>query len=199
MSAYSFFYKILAKPFLKLYGAEITGSENEPEGGGFLVCANHMSMHDVIVLAASLKNQVNYLAKAELFKIPLLSSLIRMLGAYPLNRGHADVSAIKTTIALLKEGKVVGMFPQGTRYKGVDPRTTEPKHGVGMIEYRAKVPVLPVCIETKDNKMHIFGKTKIKIGKPIYYEEFGFESGNTEEFKKASELIFKRITDMLEN
>ena len=75
-------------------------------------------MRDVVVLAAALPRQPRYMAKKELFKIPLLSQLIRALGAFPVDRGGADVSSIKKSIAMIEGGEVVSVFPQGHRVKG---------------------------------------------------------------------------------
>ena len=104
---YGAVYKVLSGLVRRLYRVEIIGAENEPERGPFIVCANHISNHDVVILAACLKHQVRYLAKAELFRIPLLSQLIKAFGAYPLKRGQGDVGALKKTIKLLEDGEVV--------------------------------------------------------------------------------------------
>ena len=81
------------------------------------------------------------MAKKELFRIPVFNWMIRALGAYPVNRGGADVGAIRHTIRMLEDGKTVGMFPQGHRNNGVDPRTTKIHAGAAMIALRAGVPL----------------------------------------------------------
>ena len=198
MSLYSALYKPLSPFFRWLFRVRLEGSENEPKEGGFLICPNHLSNFDVIVVAACMKHKVHFFAKAELFKVPLLKQLITALGAFPVKRGAADISAIKNTIKLLSEKKCVGLYPQGTRRMGVDPRETEVKAGVAMIEYRAGVPILPVCIQTKKMRMLPFRKTTVKIGKPIEAHELNFNIGSKSEYEDASRIIFNRITDMLE-
>ena len=89
---------------------------------------------------------MRFLAKAELFKVPVLAPLIRALGAYSLDRSGGDVATIKKSIAIAKSGEIVVAFPQGHRYGGQDPRTTEIKAGIGMITYRTKAPVVPVFL-----------------------------------------------------
>lgn len=197
MGLYSVIYKIFSPVFKKLYRVEFNGAENEPENGPFLICPNHLSNMDVFVVAACMKHHIRYCAKAEIFKVPLVKQVVTALGAFPIKRGAADVSAIKNTLALLKDGECVGIYPQGTRHKGKDPRKTEVKAGVGMIAYRAKVTVLPVCIQMKKFRMRLFRKTRVTFGKPITYEELGFDKGTKSEFEDAAKLIFDRVTEML--
>lgn len=196
---YAWVYKTFRPLVMKVFNIHITGSENEPAEGGCLVCANHMSNWDVIVLSAALKRQPRYLAKAEIFKVPLLSKLVRALGAFPIKRGSGDVGAIKTTLSLLEQGELVGYYPQGTRYRGVDPRKTPIKHGIAMVASRAKVPILPVCIQTKDYRMKPFRRVDVRIGKPIYPDELALSARTPEEYKRVSEFIFSKITDMIED
>lgn len=186
-------YKSLAKPLRRFYRATVTGGDKMPMEGGCLVCSNHTGFHDVIVLAACMKRQPRYMAKKELFRIPLLKQLITALGAFPIERGRADVGALKTAISMIKSGEAVTVFPQGTRYKGIDPRETEPKNGVGMIAYHTGVPVVPVYIRTKNHHTLPFKRTEIICGDPIMPEELGFERGGAAEYSRASAYIFEKI------
>lgn len=169
------------------------GKENEQAEGPLIVCANHTAIFDVLSLAISLKRQLRYLAKKELFKVPLLSQLITALGAYGVDRGRGDVGAIKKTLSILNDGETVAMFPQGTRYIGVDPAETEVKSGIGMMVYRSKANVQPVFIRVKNYKYRFMRKKEVIIGKPIKYEEFGFINGGSEEYERAAKLVFERI------
>lgn len=186
--------------FRFIYNIKIIGRENEPTDGAFMVCANHTSNRDVIVVGASFKRQVHFFAKAELFKIPILRHFIKALGAFPVDRQNASASLgpIKMTLSLLEEGKTVGIFPQGTRCPSVDPRETVIKNGVGMIEYHAKVKVVPVLIKTKKWKVVPFRRTYVIIGKPIEYGSFDFANGRGVEFAAASKKIFSSITDLID-
>lgn len=194
MGVYQFWYKLLARPLRALYRIKITGLENLPEKGcGYLLCSNHTSLSDVFVIEASLDRQVKFMAKKELFKIPVLKSIITSLGAFPVDRGGADVESIKRTIAMIENGDTVGIFPQGTRHQGEDPRETEVKHGVGLIAYRAKCGVIPVLIRTKKWQVKLFRKTEFIIRKPIEYSELGFSDGGIKEYNAAAEKIFSAI------
>ena len=115
MKFYEAIYKIFARPVRALYRVRVIGAENLPAEGGCLLCSNHTSMRDVVVLAAALPRQPRYMAKKELFKIPLLSQLIRALGAFPVDRGGADVSSIKKSIAMIEGGEVVSLFPHADK------------------------------------------------------------------------------------
>lgn len=197
MKFYNLVYKLLGPAFRALFKIEVKGAENEPAEGGFLACPTHLSNWDVIILAVCLHRPVRFFAKAELFKVPLLKQLISALGAFPAQRGSADLGAIKKTVSILKDGGIVGFYPQGTRCPGVDPRTTAPKHGVAMIAHRSGAPVLPILIETKDNRIRPFRKVTVSFGQLITADELGISKGGKEQYESASNYIFGKITDMI--
>ncbi len=192
MSFYATMYGLFAPLIRLLYRVETVGRENIPEGG-VILASNHTAFSDVFIISAAANRQVRYMAKKELFKIPLLKQLITGLGAYPVDRGGADVKSIKQTIALLDGGELIGIFPQGHRYGRKDPRTTEVKGGVGMIAYHTKAPVLPVFISNKRMKTGIFRKNTVTFGKVIPHEALGFERGGVKEYKSSAERIFREV------
>ena len=196
MKFYEAIYKIFARPVRALYRVRVIGAENLPAEGGCLLCSNHTSMRDVVVLAAALPRQPRYMAKKELFKIPLLSQLIRALGAFPVDRGGADVSSIKKSIAMIEGGEVVSLFPQGHRVKGRCARGTPIKNGAGLIAYRSGACVVPAYIKTKAYRVKPFRRTEIIIGKPIANSDLGFVSGGTAEYSAAAHMIFDAICDL---
>ncbi len=175
------------------------GIENIPKDGGLIICSNHIAAKDVVLIAAACPRQIRFVAKKELFKVPLIGWLIKKLDAIKLDRGGGDVGAIKTTINLAKQGEIVSIFPQGHRFPGVDPATTPIKNGAGMIAYHSACNVLPVCIKTKKDKYHLFGRVEIHFGKPISNESFGFSSGGSDEYKAATEKIFAEILKLRDN
>ncbi len=182
--------------FLKwLFRIHIHGAENEPADGGYLAASNHISYLDVIVAAVALKRQIRFMAKKELFSVPILGRLITALGAFPVDRRGNAVASIKKSISLLKEGHVVGIYPQGHRFSGRKFDTTrgEIKGGAAMAVYHAKCSVLPIFIATKKDRVALFRRIDIYVGKPIAYEEFGFEKGGNAEYQAAAERIFDHI------
>ena len=196
---YDAYKKVLGGPAKTLFRVKVFGEKNVPSDRGVIVCANHTSFSDVIVMSASTDVQVRYMAKKELFSVPIVGALVKSLGAYPVDRKGGDVAALRQTVAMIQDGNAVGIFPQGTRHRNVDPRETEVQHGVGLIAYRAKCDVVPVFIKTKNNHTHFFGKTEVHFGKVISYDELGFEKGGKEEYKKAAELIFDRVCSIGES
>ncbi len=198
MSFYSKAKFLVAGLIRKLWRIHVVGAENERPDVPYLICANHQSMLDPVLLGAAIEHNPRYMAKAELMKIPGLKQLITALGAYSVDRGGSDVMAIKKTITMLKEGESIIMFPQGTRHKGVDPKTTKVKFGCAMIAAKANVPVLPIFIQVKDHKVRLFRKTIVRIGKEISPEELAAVAEGPEDHRHGAELIFSRITSLEE-
>lgn len=174
----------------------VKGKENEPHRGegSYLVICNHLTWFDPILLCAALsQQQPHFMAKKELFRVPVFGQLIRALGAYPVDRGGADVGAIRHTIHMLENGVTVGMFPQGHRHNGEDPRKTQVKPGAAMIALRAGVPVLPVYIKVKDNTVKSFRKKTVIIGKPVTIEEMQYDPHREGEFRRIADMLFERV------
>lgn len=195
MTFYEKLYKALYPLVRRLYRLKVEGAENIPAGGA-LIASNHTAFSDVIVISAACgMRQVRFMAKKELFSSPI-APLIKTLGAFPVDRGGADVGSIRKTIELLDSGELVGIFPQGHRYGGVDPRTTEIKHGVGMLAYRSGVKVVPVFIDNNRMKTGVFRKNTVKIGKAVDFCELGFVSGGKAEYANAARIIFDRICEL---
>ena len=191
------FFQILFWPLYKLFfRLEVKGLENEMKEGACLICANHISMHDIFFMGTHLKRQIYFFAKKELFKNPILGKILRSFGTISVNRGAGDLKAIKSTIEALEKGNYVGLFPQGTRIPDKEPSADDAKGGVGLFAYRAKCSILPVHIKTKNYRVRLFRKVTVIIGKPISYEELGFEKGNMAEYNAASKYIFERICEL---
>lgn len=194
MGFYNVIYKLFSRPVRAIWRVKTEGIENVPEHGCLLV-ANHTAFSDVLVLEAAQKRQIRFMAKKELFKIPLLSQLIKALGAYPVDRGGADVRSLKLTFKMIEEGDLIGIFPQGTRHPNTDPRTTEVKSGIGMIAYHAKADILPVYIDN-DGKTRSFHRNTVKIGKLIPFGELGFEKAGRAEYERAANYIFSKVCEL---
>lgn len=139
------FTKFLGRRFLSLIEAEVTGREHVPAEGGFIFASNHASYLDPPVLAVACPRPLSYFAKAELFRNPLFSKLIRSLGAFPVRRGKGDRDALSTALELLAKGHGLVIFPEGTRT--LTGEIGRMKAGVAMMALKAKVPIIPVGIE----------------------------------------------------
>ena len=151
---YHLFKWSVVSPMLGLYfRGRVYGAEQVPTTGGLVVVANHASDFDPPLLSAAVRRPVSYMAKEELFNVPVLSQAIRLYGAYPVKRGSADRSAIREALKQLDQGWAVGIFLQGTRT--VNGRIPEPKIGAALIAAKAQVPLLPVSLW---GTQHIFKK-----------------------------------------
>ena len=180
--------------FFKLvYRVKIVGRENEITDKPYIVCANHTSLMDVVMLGISFKGQINFMAKKEIFKVPILRSFVKAMGGFPIDRKGSDVAAIKKTIGMLNEGNNIGIFPQGTRCPFKNPRDTEVKDGIGMIASRAGVGFMPVYIKTKREKLSLFRRTKIVIGEYISPEELSCDKTGREKYAHISEYVFDKV------
>lgn len=191
---YRFLYFLLAGILRRLYRVRVINPENEPLDQHFIVASNHTAAADGIIICASMKNQIRFMSKKELFKVPLVGALLKAIGCYPVDRKKSDISALRNTINLLKDNDCVGIFPQGTRIPRVNPADTEVKNGVGLISARSGADVLPVCIKSKSGKTQIFRKNYIIIGKLIKNEEFDVENNKgTEGHQKIADQIFDEV------
>ena len=171
-------YALFAAPVRFFARIHVTGKENIPAEGGCVVCVNHMAFWDPIVLSAAfpVARMPRYLAKAELFRIPILRGLLRAFGAIPLDRGGSDVGAIRRAITVAEGGEPLTVFPQGTRQKGKNPADTPVKSGAAMIAAHANVPILPVCIRQKHQRYALFRRIDVLIGRPMSPAELGLLS-----------------------
>jgi 1-acyl-sn-glycerol-3-phosphate acyltransferase len=125
-------------------GLRVTGTEHVPPTGPALIVSNHQSILDPPLVGGATPRQIFFLAKAELFRIPLFGQLIRALHARPVRREGSDPRALKTAARLLEEGRALLVFPEGTR--SVDGRLGEAKPGVGMLAIMSGAPVVPTYI-----------------------------------------------------
>lgn len=135
----------VVSPMLHVYfRVRIYGTENVPQQGPLVVASNHASDFDPPMLSSCVGRPVAYMAKEELFEVPILKQAIQLYGAYPVKRGSPDRSAIRSALACLEAGWAAGVFLEGTRTP--DARITSPKLGAAMIAAKAKAPLLPVSL-----------------------------------------------------
>ena len=192
--AYRVIYAIFAGIVGFLLRIKVVGRDKETDEGGFLVCANHTSASDPVVICyAFRKHQIRFMAKRELFKIPLLAQLIKMLGAFPIDRSGTDVGAIKHAVEMIGDGKCVGIFPQGHRYPEKNPRETGTKNGAALIFSRARCDIVPVYIWRKKNKFRLFSRTYVIIGDRIPFDELGFTEAGTAEYRRMTDIVFDKV------
>lgn len=133
------------------FSLKLNGLEHIPKSGGYILASNHCSSVDPMIVAQGVrKGKIRFMAKAELFDIPVLGIVIRWLGAFPVSRGAGDMSAIETAIHSIENGKILGLFPEGTRSK--DGTLQRFKSGLALIAQKTGAGILPVTITYTDGK-----------------------------------------------
>lgn len=175
--------------FIKYNNKQYVGTEGI--SGGFILAANHISMLDPVFIACGVKRPLHYMAKIELFKSKPLAWFIRKLNAFPVDRSKADIKAVKTSLSLLKNGRILGIFPEGTR---VGPKeSADAKLGAVQFAFKTRCPILPAGIHSKGGKVGLFKRVTVSFGKPIYLNEIGVTDSAPESMQKASDYVMKQI------
>lgn len=173
-----------------MYRFELSGFENIPKDGAFLLCGNHISAFDPIALAAFSKRQLRFMAKHTLFNFRPLGAFLRALGAYPVNRTATDMNAYRHSMNLLKEGHGMLIFSQGTRMKDFE----NAKAGVAVFALKSGAPIIPVGIT---GPFRFRGKIKIHVGTPISMENYQGQKVKTELVDEVMSTLAQRITELL--
>lgn len=199
-SQHNIFYRIGAAFCRKiLYRTKVEGLENIPEEGALILCANHTSKHDPVVIDALVGRKIQTMAKKEAFGNKFAGALIRSVGAFPVDRAGNDVAAVRYTIKLLRAGGALCIFPQGTRRPRIHPKDTPLRDGLGYFACKAKATVVPVCIQTKEMKVKAFRTTYVTFGKPFVYDEYKPEKECQEEYRALTAKFFSAVCDAMKD
>jgi 1-acyl-sn-glycerol-3-phosphate acyltransferase len=143
-------------------GWEVKGRERVPGSGGLIVASNHISFWDPPFVAAAIPRETYFLAKEELFTTPVLGPMIRSVNAIPIRRGVADLSGIARAIEVLRSGRALLMFPEGSRAR--DGELHPPRPGVGMMAVHADVPIVPCYISGSNRpRQWLFRSIRVRI------------------------------------
>jgi len=189
MGFYEFAREVTRVFFKVFYNLRAEGVENIPADGGVILCSNHISTLDPPLIGTPLNRRIHFMAKAELFKIPLFKQLITVLGAFPVKRGSVSKETIRYAQKLLAEGGMLGIFPEGTRGGG-----GMGKKGAASLALRAGATVIPVAII---GHYRLFRQMKIVYGKPVDLSRFAGQS-NSETLEEATELIMDSIRKLVQ-
>ncbi|MDF9840341.1 MULTISPECIES: lysophospholipid acyltransferase family protein [unclassified Paenibacillus] len=171
-----------------LFPLKIVGRENVPKEGGVLLCANHISLLDPMTIGIKLERQVKYMAKAELFGVPVLGWLIGKLGAFPVKRGGVSKESIKTALNTLRGGHVMGIFPEGTR----NSDTGVAKKGAASFALRSGAAVVPAAII---GSYKPFRRMTVIYGEPI--DLSAFDGAGSDSLEEVTDVIMGRIHEMV--
>jgi 1-acyl-sn-glycerol-3-phosphate acyltransferase len=182
---YLIFRFLLRVIYTLLFRLEARGTENIPANGPVILASNHLSNFDPPTVGVKVRRKVHFMAKEELFKIPVFGPLIHSFGAFPVKRGGVSKDAIKSAIALLKEGNVLGIFPEGSR----NNQSGAAKKGAAMIAVRSGAAIVPVAII---GKYRPFSKISVCYGKPIDITAL-IEESSPDMLEKVTDVIMDRI------
>ncbi|WP_062198294.1 lysophospholipid acyltransferase family protein [Massilibacterium senegalense] len=183
MALYNISKKTVKALYSFLFKVEVIGLEHTNIDGPVIVCANHISNYDPPLLGITFPQKIHFMAKAELFKVPVLSTLLTDFGAFPVSRGAGDKKALRAGLQILKDGKVLGLFPEGHRSK--DGSFGEPQSGVGFFALKSDATVIPCAIiSTYKFKKRV----RIVYGEPVDLSELKEKRG-------ASKDAAKKIMD----
>ena len=184
-------YRILRVIMGIFYRLDVSGLETAPDGAA-MVCANHSSRADpiLVALAFGINRHIHFIAKVSLFKVPVLSSVLKKLGMISVNRDISDVSTVKNTLKFLKSGEKVAIFPEGRRV-GEDNGVAA-KNGAVKLAERAGVPIIPVFLP---RKKPLFRKVPIVIG-AAYSIEKQTEKRTAADYEKLSNELMDAIKNL---
>lgn len=182
--------------FAILYRVEVIGKENVPESGPLILCANHNGEMDMFFIGYKINRLVRYMAKEELFRIPLLSGIIKWLGAFPVKRGKADVEAIKTSLRILENNEILGIFPEGTRMRNKDAKSVRIKPGVALLAQKSGAPIIPVAIS---GRYRPFSRIKVVFGKPFTIDLDKDKKYTNSELSEIAKDIMSKVYALMED
>jgi 1-acyl-sn-glycerol-3-phosphate acyltransferase len=180
--------KVIFKIIIKiLFKVRVSGTEFIPEHGGLVVCGNHYSWWDPVILACVMDRPVCFVAKKELFRNKIFAFLLYALNAFPVDREKPDIKAIRNALSILKQGKVLGIFPEGSRQKDLS-KLGNPHGGAALFAIRSNSLVQPVALR---GKYGFRKQINVAFGKPFMIES---KTGkiNTD-LAAASQMIMSKI------
>ncbi|MFD0694857.1 lysophospholipid acyltransferase family protein [Paenibacillus sp. GCM10027628] len=170
--------------FTLFFRLRAIGMENVPAHGAVVLCGNHTSLLDPPLLGTPLTRKVHFMAKAELFDVPVLGTVISKVGAFPVKRGGVSKESIRLAIQLLRDGNMMGVFPEGSRSNAGGMG----KKGAASLALKAGAAVVPVAII---GNYSLFRRMTIVYGKPL--DLSAYTGGSSDDLEQATETIMQEI------
>ncbi len=166
-------------------------TEDMPKDSAVVLCANHLSFLDAVFLAIIFKRQIHFVAKKKYAQMFILKHIFKAVGAFGIDTEKADFTALKNCFKTLREHKVLGIFPEGTRV--INGKISNPMPGAILIAHKTHSPIFTVRIKPRKDVFKLFVKTDIYIGELISVEALGVTDGKQDQYKQASAQLMDRI------
>jgi 1-acyl-sn-glycerol-3-phosphate acyltransferase len=171
-----------------IFRIKVEGKNNVPSEGRLVLCSNHQSNWDPLVIATVFSRKISWMGKKELFDNAFLKVFLTALQVFPVDRHVTDIGAVKKALRILKSDDVLGIFPEGTRVKEFNPENA--KAGVALLALKSGSPVIPVYIKAN---YKLFSKLYISIGEPIDYKKEYPGKLDMEQYGSISQDILAKI------
>ncbi|MGI6199575.1 MAG: lysophospholipid acyltransferase family protein [Christensenellales bacterium] len=191
---YAFAHAVVKPIFAVLFPTRTTGREHVPQQGACILTVNHLTGMDVVLVGLAMKRQVHFFGKAELFENKFLNRLLSSLNAYPVNRGQADLKAVRWAMDLLKRGEIFGIFPEGTRNHENDA-LQDMSDGAALIALKTKVPVIPVVLT---GRCKLFRRVHIAVGEPVDLADLTAQRASKEVIDQGTARIHGAMAALLD-
>ncbi|MBR3289892.1 MAG: 1-acyl-sn-glycerol-3-phosphate acyltransferase [Clostridia bacterium] len=191
--------KRIVYPFLQLlFPYRVIGRENIPPAGsgGLILCCNHISLADPLFLMIGQKRHVFFMGKEELFRHRLAAWFFRQVGVFSVSRGKGDTGALDEAEHILREGEIMGIFPEGTRSKTGE--LLRFKSGAAVLAAKTQMPVLPACVMTKNQKVKPFRRTTVVFGTPLSPEALSL-TGEKPNLRAATRTMMAAVQTLMED
>lgn len=176
-----------------LWRIRIHGGQNIPTDGALIIAANHIHALDPIPLVIATRRPISFMAKEELFRWPVIGWLATHAGSFPVKRGRADVQAVRSALKVLDDGRVLGIFPEGTRSKTGELQ--EALSGAALFAARTGAPIVPVAI---DAIYRFRGLVKVTVGEPMYVTSSQPGKPTVEDRAEGTATLMHRIAELLQ-
>lgn len=177
------------------YKVKYIGLENIPKDGAFILAANHIHSYDPIMLSLATPRTIHFMAKSELFHLPIVARIMRRLNSFPIRRGTSDFTSLDFAEKIIENGWIMGIFPEGTRSRKLTPQ--KEKTGVAYLANRTKSSVLPVSIYQDPDEKAFRHRITVRFGEIIRYDEMPFvEEYSPKKSKEAAAMIMNRIVEL---
>lgn len=194
---YRFFHIVLKPVSHIIFKIKTTGVENIPKEHPVVLCCNHTSVSDLVLLIAFCPRQISFMSKKEAFRHKPVAWFLRRMHAFPVDRKGNDISAVRNACAVVKRGEVLGIFPEGTRYRDYSP-PHEFFSGSAFVAVKTGADILPTAIYKDKHKTFLRRRVTLRFGECISSFELYEGKLSKEKISAVSDKLHTEITNLWE-